>query len=126
MFVPSSVNQFDLFVLSTFEFQSPRDNFDFRRFCGDCVYLLNGEILFVFDFSFFQKFSLQNFERFKADFQIGLQNQIKACKLSNRNGIADVVAISPLDKENFFIFNSKSFFCLINSQKKEIFWRFFG
>ena len=68
--------------------------------------MLNGENLFIFDFSFFDYFSLKNFDEFKENFLIGLRNNITAKKLTTKSGLVDVLGVCPIDKNNFFVMNS--------------------
>jgi hypothetical protein len=110
VYTPQNVEPYELFLLSTIQFQAPKDNFICERFSENCVYMLNGENLFVFDFSFFEHFSLENFEQFKINFQLGLRDNIFARKLGSKSGLSNVVAVCPLDRENFFCFESKNTF----------------
>ena len=93
-------------MLSTVEFQAPKKQFSCNLIDGNVIYISNGEDLFVIDFSFFNKFSIKNFDIFKQNFQVGLRNNIRAKKITTGSGYVDVLAVCPIDKNNFFIFNS--------------------
>jgi len=106
IFLPSKSESFETFLLTTLEFQAPKDNFVCKLFEGKTIYLLNGENLFLFDLSFFSKFSLKNFDQFKEKFQIGLRNNIIAKKLTTKSGLVNILGVCPIDLNNFFAFNS--------------------
>lgn len=99
-------DDFEVFLLTTLQFQAPRDNFVCRMLESNALYMLNGDNLFVVDFSFFGGFSLDNFDLFREHFQVGLRNHISATKLTTRSGLVDVVGACPIDRDSFFIFNS--------------------
>lgn len=99
---------FEVFLLTTLQFQAPRANFDLRLVDGKAVALLNGDSLFLLDFSFFEGFSLRKFDEFQAQFQTGLREHIFARKLTSRGGLVDVLGACPVDRKTFLIFNSGS------------------